>query len=104
MLRLCHCGRTFDSKDGCPSCHKKSNSRQQTTAERGYDHRWRKLSEKIRAEEPLCVDCLEKGKVTPAEHCHHKIKIKDAPALRLDRDNVVPLCIACHDERTKRGE
>jgi 5-methylcytosine-specific restriction endonuclease McrA len=104
-LTLCACGNTHDKSKACAKCnHGKRTASQKTTKERGYDWNWKSMSERIRKEEPLCADCIEKGKVTPATECHHKVKIKDAPHMRLSRDNVIQLCHECHQERTEKGE
>jgi len=100
---LCRCGQFYERGSNCQACGP-GKKHGLTTAQRGYDHHWRRLSERIRTEEVFCVDCLEKGFSTPAEECHHVIKIKDAPGLRLDRGNVMPLCKECHKTRTERGE
>lgn len=93
--KLCRCGRIV--KDRCLACHPWTHAK--TTKERGYDNNWKKLSERIRKNEPLCHDCQAKGIATPAKEVHHIIKIKDAPGLKYEQDNLVPLCEACHRER-----
>lgn len=93
---LCQCGQTHKRGERCPKC--KPAKPEQTTGERGYDWQWRKLSERIRKDRPLCEHCLTKGKVWPATECHHKIKIADAPHLRLDVDNIMSVCSECHRE------
>jgi 5-methylcytosine-specific restriction protein A len=104
-LTLCACGNCHPKNEACGKCrHGRVPSHQKTTKERGYDSKWRYMSELVRKEEPLCVDCLERGFVSPADECHHKVKIKDAPHLRLARDNVIPLCRECHRVRTEKGE
>src|SRR4051812_43113032 len=45
---------------------------------------WRKLRRYHLAGAPLCVDCQAEGRLTPAEHVHHKVKRSDAPTLALD--------------------
>lgn len=73
------------------------------THARGYGADWRKVR-RIAMEQTnwLCVDCLQAGRTTPAIDGHHVEKIKDAPHLRLDVANVMPLCKACHDARDGR--
>lgn len=93
---LCQCGQTHKRGERCPKC--KPAKPEQTTGERGYDWQWRKLSERIRKDRPLCEHCLTKGRVWPATECHHKIKIADAPHLRLDVDNIMSVCSECHME------
>jgi 5-methylcytosine-specific restriction protein A len=73
-----------------------------STTERGYGWDWRRFRINYLAEHPLCVDCLPI--VTPATELHHIEKIKDAPHKRLDWDNIIPLCDACHNRRTAKGE
>lgn len=68
-----------------------------TTTERGYDWQWRKLSERFRKEFPLCQECERQGRVTPCDEVHHIVPISEAPWLRLDRSNLMALCVACHD-------
>lgn len=70
----------------------------QTTAERGYDHQWRKLSETEREKRPICEVCDVRGKSTPVEHLHHIAKVRDAPELRLVVSNTVAVCKDCHQE------
>lgn len=102
---LCSCGNIHPKREPCGKCFRgRARQHDKTTKQRGYGHDWRQMSERIREEEPLCVDCLEKGKIWPADECHHKVKIRDAPQLRLHRDNVMPLCKACHQARTEKGE
>ena len=94
VLRLCKCGALVNGK--CPTCHPYRQHRTQTTAERGYDDRWRRLSERKRAADPLCERCLDEGNTTPATEVHHIHKISDAPHLRLAWDNLMSVCVACH--------
>jgi len=100
MKSLCRCGGT---KTG-GKCDRCRPHRAKTTVQYGYDNTWRKLSERYRLENPLCVDCHSRGKVKPATEVHHLRKISEAPGLRLDPANLVSLCRACHRDRTDRGE
>lgn len=61
---------------------------------------WRKLRESYLRQNPLCEDCLSKGKVTPATDVHH---IKSAFRggeinwnVLLDYNNLQALCKECH--------
>ena len=92
-LTFCQCGGIKGSCDCKPV--------KQTTKQRGYGHDWRKLSERIRKEKPLCEDCLEKGKTKPATEVHHIKPISQAPHLRLAYSNLKALCSDCHDARHK---
>ena len=56
---------------------KEINQRNENTASRemrrkAYNNpEWRKLRDIYIKEHPLCEDCLDKGKVVPAEDVHH---------------------------------
>jgi 5-methylcytosine-specific restriction enzyme A len=71
---------------------------------RGYDRHWQKLRAATLAERPLCEDCLACNRLTAATECHHLRKVADRPDLRLDGSNLLSLCRACHNARTRRGE
>lgn len=52
--------------------------------------------------EPLCRHCLEQGRYVPSEQVHHVRAIKHGGSL-LDPSNLVPLCLACHQQETAAG-
>ena len=104
--RACPCGGLI--REGkCSRCGpKKRAPHKQTTTERGYGWDWQKLVAQ-RNRDPdhvLCQDCLEAGMVRAATERHHMVKIKHAPDLRLEPENIRDLCDECHDARTARGE
>lgn len=94
MPRVCRCGDIVEDK--CPKCQPRP--KQGKTAERGYDNRWRVLSERKRAVDPLCERCLDEGRTRPARHVHHIQPIATHPELRLVWDNLMSVCIKCHEE------
>lgn len=55
-------------------------------------------------ERPLCEDCCEKDRVTPATDIHHVRKLSLHPEDLCDSRYVRCLCSCCHDRRTARGE
>lgn len=57
---------------------------------------WQRLREYKKTRDPLCEECLNKGKVVPVEHVHHKIPAGRDPSKRLDIDNLISLCEMCH--------
>ena len=61
--------------------------------------RWRKLSKKQLADEPLCRECKSKDKVTLATHSDHIISISDGGE-PFDQANLQSLCIKCHSSKT----
>lgn len=97
MPRLCRCGEVVD-KGQCSKCKPYRHNHKQTTAERGYDHKWRKLSERYRAENPLCEACLNDEKTVPATEVHHMIPALESEYHRLNRSNLMALCRKCHLE------
>lgn len=57
----------------------------------------------IQRDKNLCVDCMKRGKVTPAEEVHHVIELTPDnigdPSISLSADNLVSLCRECHKAR-----
>lgn len=90
-MRLCRCGVIVE--DRCSKCQKQTAKK---TADRGYDNRWRTLSERYRANWPLCQVCEANERIVPASQVHHIVKVTDAPELRLDPDNLLSVCEKCH--------
>ena len=98
---LCHCGgiKTGGTCEKCGANARQGHTR--TTTERGYDGPWKRVSKRLRTEQPLCIVCWHEGRVTTAEpgrplHGHHIVKVIHAPELRLERSNVLVVCDACH--------
>ncbi len=71
-----------------------------TTTERGYGWHWQKLRPLILAEEPLCRFCKEQGLIAAAEEIDHI----DGDSHNNDRENLRPLCRACHLRRTAEDQ
>lgn len=88
---------------------KETNQRNENTASRemrrkAYNNtEWRKLRETYIKEHPLCEDCLNEGKVVPAEDIHHiRSPFQNGEcnkALLLDYNNLMALCKQCHNKR-----
>lgn len=60
---------------------------------------WRKLSKAYKIKNPLCVMCLQKGRVTPVDVTDHVVSIDDGGA-KLDESNLQSLCHTCHNSKT----
>lgn len=71
-----------------------------SAAKQGYDRAWQRCRDAHLAKNPLCVDCLKDGRVTPATLVHHATRLVEG-GRRLDPDNLVSLCATCHAERHK---
>ena len=70
--------------------------REMTSAERGYDHQWAKLSKLKRQQCPVCEDCRQE---TSAQ-VHHITPFDGvSDPLRTRWSNLVALCKACHQKR-----
>ena len=61
--------------------------------------RWFELSRAYRRQHTLCERCGE----ALSEHVHHKVPIRQAPALAYDLSNLEALCKACHEAEHGRG-
>lgn len=91
--RICRCGAIVIGR--CPRCDRR-HEHKKTTTERGYGSDWQKLSERKRAEDPLCENCLKTDRVEPATEVHHIQPIATNPDLRLEWSNLMSVCGACH--------
>lgn len=94
-LRFCHCGAVTEGR--CQKCGPRKNKL--TTKQNGYGSDWKLMSERFRAQNPLCHDCLKEERVAPSTECHHIVKISDDRFRRLDPNNIVALCRKCHMKR-----
>ena len=69
---------------------------------------WRKARESYMHSNPLCEECLKKGKVTPATSVHHiKSPFKNGEVNRfllLDNENLMSVCHECHADIHNRQE
>lgn len=97
-LAICVCGRIRAARGRCVCMGPKTRAvdRRPARSARGYDGTWYRLRAIILAEQPLCVRCLREGKHTPAVDVHHIVPVRQDPALRLEPDNLMPVCRACH--------
>lgn len=65
---------------------------------------WQRIRNNVmQRDHHLCVDCMRKGKYTPAEEVHHIIEITpdniNDPQITLNEENLVSLCKECHKRR-----
>ena len=75
------------------------NTEGKTTTERGYGWQWQKRRAAVLKAEPLCRPCAQAGRATAAQHVDHIVpKAKGGTD---DMDNLQPICVACHDEKTE---
>lgn len=99
---------------GCPNLCDKGcycQEHQQFTADRrrgnasarGYDGAWRTAREQYLRKNPLCVECLREGKLTPATVVDHVVPHRGDPKLFWDKTNWQALCSGCHNRKTGCG-
>ena len=96
---------------GCPELtegrycekHAREDDRARGTAtQRGYDERWRKARTFYLKRHPLCVGCVDEGRITPATVVDHIIPHKGNKELFWDESNWQALCASCHSRKTMK--
>lgn len=63
-----------------------------------YGSRWRKIRTAYITTHPLCEDCLEQGRTTPAQEVHHVIPLEHGGSH--NPDNLRALCTPCHSRQS----
>ena len=63
-----------------------------------YDHRWRKIRNRYIHAHPLCEDCLDTGRYTPAAEVHHILPLEHGGTH--DESNLRALCKPCHSRQS----
>ena len=65
--------------------------------------RWLRLRKRIRAEEPLCRPCSEKGKITASREIDHILRVEiwcgQLGNDFYDPENLQPICKQCHIDK-----
>lgn len=59
---------------------------------------WRACSRIFRAQNPLCENCYQKGRLSPAQVTDHVIPMPQGEAL--DARNFMSLCHRCHNQKS----
>lgn len=81
--------------------------RRESSAKRGYGHRWQLASKGFLRAHPLCQceDCLEgKKRLLPAQVVDHHIPHRGDMALFWDASNWRSMNKVCHDRKTARED
>jgi 5-methylcytosine-specific restriction endonuclease McrA len=76
----------------------KPQQRRESASKRGYGRHHQKLRAIELAENPLCLDCREKGIITAATEIDHV----DGDSFNNEPSNRRPLCKPCHSKKTAR--
>lgn len=59
-----------------------------------YGRAWKRIRDSYAMANPLCEQCLSKGKYVMTEEIHHKIPLANGGSH--DRNNLIALCKECH--------
>lgn len=71
-----------------------------TSAQRGYDSRWRKVRASYLRSHPTCAACAQHGRLTAASVVDHIVPHRGDRALFWSYENWQALCVACHNRKT----
>ena len=63
-----------------------------------YGRAWKKIRAHYIQAHPLCEQCEQEGRLTPAEEVHHILPLANGGAH--DDDNLMALCKSCHSSIT----
>lgn len=77
--------------------YKQYDDRRGNSGQRGYDARWQGVRAIKASQDPLCEMCLKNGHIKPLDVVHHIRPIETHPELRLSFDNLMSVCVACHE-------
>lgn len=75
-----------------------------TTAQRGYDYRWKKARLSHLAKFPLCWYCEQEGRVTAASVVDHSVPHRGNSDIFWDKSLWRSACPSCHNAKTAREE
>jgi 5-methylcytosine-specific restriction protein A len=107
MLKQCRCGKTIPLGDkACEECAAKPkrdhsyDKHRGNSNQRGYTARWQRYRLKYLRLNPLCVECLKSGMITPATVVDHIKPHKGNQLLFWDTKNHQSMCKHHHDMKT----
>lgn len=99
-VRRCRCGRLVEQGQEC-ECRKRSTRLYNLRAWRGGTKPG--LRDRFLAANPLCMQCLQQGRTTPAVDVDHVQPHDGDPDRFWAWENLQGLCKACHTAKTARG-
>ena len=73
-----------------------------SAARRGYGWRWRIASKRYLRANPLCAECLRRGRTKSAEVVDHIVPHRGDMKLFWDQDNWQGLCVPDHNAKSAR--
>lgn len=71
-----------------------------SASKRGYGSKWQKESKRFLQSNPLCAECMKRGRYTRATVVDHVVPHRGDQLLFWSRNNWQPLCKPCHDKKT----
>ena len=67
--------------------------------------KWKKKRDYIKKRDGyLCRECRRYGRNTQAQLVHHIYPVEDYPELALNNDNLISLCVKCHELMHDRAD
>lgn len=89
----------------CPDHAKEEDKRYRTfqrdpEINRRYGSKWRRIRARFIKAHPLCQDCLEAGRYSPAEEVHHVLPLSHGGDH--SEDNLRALCKPCHSRQSAK--
>lgn len=64
---------------------------------------WKRLRRVHLSLSPMCVPCLQVGRLTPANTVDHNVAISDGGPAFPSHDELTSMCAPCHSAKTARG-
>lgn len=98
------CSKLTRGGGRCPECaQQREQQRRPEWITKFYSSSaWQHLRTLKRQVNPLCQDCEEADRITPAESVDHIVPIEQQPDLALVMENLRSLCWPCHNTKTRR--
>ena len=95
------CNTIVQGKSRCDKHEQKSWDIKRTYDPFYSSKEWKRLSKAFREANPLCEECLKKGRTVIGKHRDHIKPIADGGA-PLEWNNIMNLCIPCHSSKTAK--
>ena len=94
--------KTYCKEHGTVQTNYSKYNRNKDSAKFYNSTSWRKKRKEIMSNHGgLCQDCLADDVIKEADVIDHIIELRDDESLALINDNLIPLCHACHNKKTK---